>query len=101
MKVNIGHHKSDTPYGVPLFEKRKTLKIISMDGGKSVKLPNLSDLVGVDENFAQSDDEYVDWTLTKPVQPSVLKIVGRRSSLPPVSEFQDDDVEDIDFDEKV
>ena len=62
-----------------------------------------TELMGVDENFAQSDDEYCDFVVSKSPQPPALKIVGRRSSLPPVSEFQDDDADatDLDFDEKV
>ena len=107
VSMKVGHTKSLTPFGRPLFEKRKTLKIINVDNGKTLKLPNMSELMGVDENFAQSDEEYVDFIInTKPgqhVQPPALKIVGRRSSLPPVSEFQDDDADhtDLDFDEKV
>jgi len=64
----------------------------------------MSELMGVDENFAQSDDEYVDFAvMTRSPQPPALKIVGRRSSLPPVSEFQDDDADatDLDFEEKI
>ena len=66
----------------------------------SGKLPNMSELMGVDENFAQSDDEYVDFDMNKSPQPPTLKVVDHRSSsLHPVSEFQDDeaDVTDLDF----
>jgi len=106
ISINIGNHNHDQhlknmPFGKPLFEKRKTLKIITMDG-KSLKLPNMSDLMGnIDENVPQSDDEYVDFASTKSPQPPQLKIISRRSSLPPVSEFHDSDDIDIDLDEKI
>jgi len=108
---DMAEEDTDAPiYGRSPLEKRRTLKICSAADKSLLKLPFLDESQRSASYSMFSDDEGMEggqqFAYARTLQQhsfTALKMSHRRSSLPPVSEFRDDDMDartECEFDEK-